>query len=373
MSWNTIATLAQFATPEIVEGVELSPGVSINLADDYDLTATDLIVVAVVNEALTDPLVHDNPTDTEGNTYIALTPQQNSGVWGCLFYCAEPSVANDMVISFAAGNYVVMSVSFYSGCNLQKPLDKETGSTATEVVSIQPGALTPSTDSDLIVTIVGWQNEIEFIYPTVTYPFDNTLTEDSLVTDYPIHFGLAWAETTNPAPTSINPIWSYLSGATGTSYVALMAAFTGFDTPLPGMFAEFIDPNFHDWPSIDDIGADFLSYLDTFYMYRSDTMLFMNTPYIFTYLENVVPDGNTGGIGCTMTPAWQWSENTGTHRWATPIELYNDYLQSQKSVLERKNRIRGRGKALQLRFESETGKNFSLLGWGVWLDKLPAY
>lgn len=34
-----------------------------------------------------------------------------------------------------------------------------------------------------------------------------------------------------------------------------------------------------------------------------------------------------------------------------------------------KNKVRGKGRTLQIRFESEEGKDFQLLGWGIEISK----
>lgn len=65
-----------------------------------------------------------------------------------------------------------------------------------------------------------------------------------------------------------------------------------------------------------------------------------------------------------------------TGKWSTEQEVYRlnalrmDNVNNVEAdygyeVVEKKTKVRGSGKALILRFESTTGKDFELLGWGV--------
>lgn len=61
------------------------------------------------------------------------------------------------------------------------------------------------------------------------------------------------------------------------------------------------------------------------------------------------------------------AETSASNKFSEEVQVYryrNGYL-----VAIAKNKVRGRGRALQLRFTSEPGKDFNLLGWGITYGK----
>jgi len=68
----------------------------------------------------------------------------------------------------------------------------------------------------------------------------------------------------------------------------------------------------------------------------------------------------SANTGLWTTEKEVWLFNTARLNKAGGVEADYGY-----SVIETRNKVRGRGKALQLRFESTDGKDFELLGWGV--------
>lgn len=77
-----------------------------------------------------------------------------------------------------------------------------------------------------------------------------------------------------------------------------------------------------------------------------------------------------------MKAKWDFasSSSTGKHTEGREIYRLNSLRMNNASdveedygfaVVETKNKVRGNGKALVLRFESTTGKDFELLGWAM--------
>lgn len=61
------------------------------------------------------------------------------------------------------------------------------------------------------------------------------------------------------------------------------------------------------------------------------------------------------------------TETSVSNKFSREFEAYryrNGYL-----VAISKNKVRGKGRALQLRFTSSPGKDFNLLGYGIWYSK----
>lgn len=130
-------------------------------------------------------------------------------------------------------------------------------------------------------------------------------------------------------------------------------------------FSEIKDANYRDWHSVKD--TDFTSFLDTWWGIEGDAAVWAEAPWIVTYLDNT--DTNPS---CMMTPRWEWTDSDLNHKSGPPAELYINRGIKQ-NVADRRNRVRGKGRALQLHFESSTGQPFNLLGWSIHLDRNTSY
>jgi len=172
-------------------------------------------------------------------------------------------------------------------------------------------------------------------------------------------------------------------------------------------FAELNNPNLLDWTS-----SNYSSTLDTYYIVPEDAMTWMQSPYIYVFLkggdqqsviseEEFVVDSNdiqvvSSSASCVMNAIWDWSNTVSSNIVIVSSDdlvidstgdLVIDDLESAKSgrdiqvykdrdgiaVALSKNKIRGRGKVLKLRFRSEEGKSFNLLGWAAMISKAVRY
>lgn len=84
----------------------------------------------------------------------------------------------------------------------------------------------------------------------------------------------------------------------------------------------------------------------------------------------------TNPSSCIVTPQWEWTNSTAAGKWGAPIQMYrlqrpyyptgaSDPFDYGYTVITSKSGIRGRGRALSLKFESEPGKDMRILGWGL--------
>jgi len=80
--------------------------------------------------------------------------------------------------------------------------------------------------------------------------------------------------------------------------------------------------------------------------------------------------------GCTVRAKWHWTDSASSNRWTERMQAYKlrrpyfvgesgDAFDYGFEVIECLNQLRGKGKAIRLRFESESGKDFHLLGWVI--------
>lgn len=77
-----------------------------------------------------------------------------------------------------------------------------------------------------------------------------------------------------------------------------------------------------------------------------------------------------------MEARWDWADNATANKWSSPQQTYrharqyiptgaSDPFETGEVVIVTKNKIRGRGRSLHLRFTGEEGKDFQLLGWSI--------
>lgn len=148
-------------------------------------------------------------------------------------------------------------------------------------------------------------------------------------------------------------------------------------------FAEFNDDRLLDWFSHDLTGVNFESYLETGHDIVEDVSSVKEANIVHTFFkrtEKNVVQNSMGGLdydlpsSCFMQARWHWADSETSGKWTTSEQVYrlNRFLPSEPGVfdygfdvIQTKNQVRGKGHALSLRFSSEQGKDFHLLGWST--------
>jgi hypothetical protein len=150
--------------------------------------------------------------------------------------------------------------------------------------------------------------------------------------------------------------------------------------------SKYRDSTFHDWvtPS-GSTGINYSSYLITGYELFSDLLREKVVPYILFYFKRTETGFETNGSGnliysdpssCLVQSQWNWANSTASGKWGTQFQAYRllrnyiptgveDTFNYGESVIVTKNKLRGSGKCLSLKFNSEQGKDIKILGWGV--------
>lgn len=154
-------------------------------------------------------------------------------------------------------------------------------------------------------------------------------------------------------------------------------------------FATFSSIDFVDWKTHGDYLADgpltYNSFVETGYEILEDALRKKQTPWVFTYFkkteENFVEDGEDYTAdrqsSCFFQVKWDWSNSNVSGKYSTKREAYRHVRQPTLSdtdltfdtgypIVVTKHKVRGSGRAIQFRFESDAaGKDFDLLGWAV--------
>jgi hypothetical protein len=145
----------------------------------------------------------------------------------------------------------------------------------------------------------------------------------------------------------------------------------------------FSNDEFVDWESYDATGVVYTSFVESGFellddAFRKKQIVYMTVLFRQTE-ENYVADGDDYTAdkpsSCYLTVKWDWTTSGDTGKWSQKRQVYRHRrlplvdpldltFNTGTKVVYTKNKIRGTGRALQFRLETnERGKNFDLLGW----------
>lgn len=123
-------------------------------------------------------------------------------------------------------------------------------------------------------------------------------------------------------------------------------------------FGSLSNTSYFDWVSVDGTGVTYSSYVDTGYLVEGDAFNKKQTAYVVTYMEKEADSS------CKMQVKWDYSNSGNSGKWSRSREIYRNE-NTYKDVIQTRSKVRGHGRALQFRFESVSGKPFTLAGWAV--------
>lgn len=103
---------------------------------------------------------------------------------------------------------------------------------------------------------------------------------------------------------------------------------------------------------------DYSSYFITGYRLDAQAIRNFQSNYIYVFMEA------EESSSCFMNAVWDFSNSGNSGKWSRSQQIYRD--RAYRDVNWRRLKARGSGKALQLRFRSETQKPFNIIGWSIW-------
>lgn len=127
-------------------------------------------------------------------------------------------------------------------------------------------------------------------------------------------------------------------------------------------FAEEYRENYNDWETIDGVGEDFLSYFITGYRIHGDG----DRPFMTNYITVNYETHESGGA--LIQGVWDYALNGDTNRWGSAQQIYFATNDVDYKHAFRKLKIRGQGKAMQMRVRSQTGQPFFINGWSIFVS-----
>jgi hypothetical protein len=152
-------------------------------------------------------------------------------------------------------------------------------------------------------------------------------------------------------------------------------------------FSDFLTTNeapakFSDWYTYDTTGIEYDCFLETGYSFA------MNGPskkkqavYITMFMERTetgfdVDYNPINESSCTLVSKWDFTDSSNANKWSSGQEVYRHrrmFIPNSTSfddgypLVVTKNKVRGRGNALQLRFTADAEKDMRIAGWSVLL------
>lgn len=147
--------------------------------------------------------------------------------------------------------------------------------------------------------------------------------------------------------------------------------------------------DFRDWTSHSGMAnpptpIDAEAYLVTGFLTAGDSQRYKQVPFLtlhFNKTETGYEDSGDdflpkGESSCLVQTQWEWSNSPNSGMWGAKFQGYrhkrhyfpvdvNDPYDNGFSVVTTKNKLRGKGRALSLRLETEAGKDCQLLGYGM--------
>lgn len=127
------------------------------------------------------------------------------------------------------------------------------------------------------------------------------------------------------------------------------------------------NPTYVDWTAYSTSGLsgaaagdakNYDSYFISGYRIHGDAMKFTQPNYVIVYLETET------NAGCLLQGVFDFTNSTSSNKWGTQQQIYNSSL-TYRDVNYRRLKVRGKGRSVQLKFNSQQGKPFTIIGWSV--------
>lgn len=234
------------------------------------------------------------------------------------------------------------------------------------------------------------EREVKWFYstdaaPTYTQAYDKKLVLDIRLKAF-YTASLSGTIGTNPhvvaAFATLSGNTSNLDYGTMARQIALVPTGSStFDFTVSAIY----NTSFMDWETFDSVGVDYTSYLITGYELFQDAIRNKQIDTMSVFFNRTELTATNGTLnnqsGCQLRIRWDWSDSASSQKWSASEQAY-DYVQQYilqyspsspgtenvdygYNVITTKRRISGTGRALQVAFTSETGKDMQLLGWAI--------
>lgn len=190
---------------------------------------------------------------------------------------------------------------------------------------------------------------------------------------------------TEPVTVSGNPVTIRDNLTQSTTKEVIYAILTDITPTLGFTFGSYRDQEHRDWRAINGVGIDAESFLVTGYISGGDHQRSKQVPYLTAHF-NKTEDGfftDTNGdlfptnqSSCLVQAQWDWANSASSGKWGREFQAYRfrrhymplsdaDEFNNGYATVQSRNKLRGQGKVLSLKFTSEPSKHMHLLGWSM--------
>lgn len=143
-----------------------------------------------------------------------------------------------------------------------------------------------------------------------------------------------------------------------TYYFRYLSTYKTASTSYSTTFAQTYNTTYQDWGKT-VTALDYSSYFFTNYQLDGDGLRFFQNNYVLVFADS----GSSSS--CFFQPWWEYTTTSTNARVGNAQQIYlNQNLQF--STIEKRLKVRGKGRVVQFKFYSETGKPFSLIGWTIY-------
>jgi hypothetical protein len=149
-------------------------------------------------------------------------------------------------------------------------------------------------------------------------------------------------------------------------------------------FANYSNGLFRDWQGVNGVGIDAKAYLLTGAITAGDSSIAKQAPYLVMHFERT-EDGLSGVYeptnpsSCLVRSQWDFTNTINSNKWGPLFQAYRysrafipestaTDFDNGYEIVTSKNKLRGRGRALSLYMETESGKDCRIMGWSLTLN-----
>lgn len=170
------------------------------------------------------------------------------------------------------------------------------------------------------------------------------------------------------------------SGIQSIKYITLYSTVGGM---IGYTFSRYRNTSFADWESVNDVGVDAKAFILTGQVTANDSAIFKQVPYLVMHFRKTESDATeidgefvpSNQSSCFISSIWDWASNISSGKWSSPFQAYRYrkalFVNSEGNfdngfeTVVTKNKLRGRGRALSIYFETEPNRDCRILGWNL--------
>ncbi len=197
-----------------------------------DTTGANLLVIAIGCIGGATPSV---PTDSKGNTWVALTASTLGNTRQQIYYAKNATVGSGHTFSVTGAGFVSFVASAWAGADTVDPFDQQSGANTAAGTSLSPGSVTPTTNGQLVIVGTCMVNATAGFAVNGGFSILGTVTSSG-----GNHLAESCAYLVQTTAAAANPSYSWTGTDEASSRIATFRASDGLN---PGIVTAVADAN----------------------------------------------------------------------------------------------------------------------------------